>query len=217
MRAGILVLACSDVRLTANVVDEVGPPAGFLGFAAGIAVLGPFAMASISDNSSRFSTQTPAPQQGNWIALLIGSIAVTGIVGFAREVTAVPLTGGNTLVFSAGGAFLAAATAEHAGMAANSLSGGGVTPTCLVRVAGDVVAEGNQCDHAGTGDQLRAMLLTAHSITATSNRAREPRATIVLEVDPKRFAAVGNLAAGGTFLGTAALPAPWAPLDPAVP
>ena len=128
-----------------------------------------------------------------------------------------PLRGGNLLVFTAGQPFLAAAAAEHAGISANSLTGGGVRPTCLASVAGDLVVEGNQCDHESTGELPTAMLLTARSITATSNRARGTGARIVLDVDPKRFAALGNIAAGGTYLGTAALPSPWAPLNPQVP
>ena len=42
---------------------------------------------------------------------------------------------------------------------------------------------------------------------------------LVLEVPEDRFAAVANLAAGGTHLGGpgAGLPDPWNPLNPTVP
>jgi hypothetical protein len=217
LRAGVYVLASNDVRITENVVDEIGPPGGYVGLAAGISVFGPFAAASVSDNSSRFGAEAPAPQQGTWAALLIESLAAGGTTGLVSQVMAVPVAGGNMLVFTAEKPFLTAAAAEHASLSANSLTGGGASATCLARIAGDLVAIGNQCDHEATGDLPTAMLFTAQSITATSNRARGATARIVLEVDPKRFAAVGNLAAGGTHLGSTTLPSPWAPLNPQVP
>jgi hypothetical protein len=216
LRAGIRVLGATDVRLVDNVVDEIGPPDGFLGDAAGIAVIGPFAAASVSENSSRFGAAV-APKQGTWIALRIESTASTGITVEGNDVMAVPIANGNVLVFTEVEPFLLAAAPEHSGVSSNSLTGGGASPTCLARIGGDLVAVGNQCDHEGTGDIPSAMLLTAQSITATSNRARGPRARIVLDVDPKRFAAVANLAPGGTHLGSATLPAPWAALNPQVP
>ena len=217
LRAGVYAVASADVHIIGNVVEGIGPTGGFAGLAAGIAVFGPFAAASVSDNSSRFGTEVPAPGQGTWTALLIEQIATSGTTSFVNGTRAVPLSAGNVLVLTAQKPFLAAAAAEHAGVSGNSLTGGGNTPTCLANIGGDLVAEGNQCQHEATGDLPTAMLLTAHSITATSNRARGTRARIVLEVNPKSFAAVGNLAAGGTHLGAGALPAPWTPLNPQVP
>ena len=216
-RAGVGVLGVADVRIAENVVDEIGAPGGFLGSAAGIAVIGPFAAASVSDNTSRFGAAAPTPKQGAWIALQIESTAPAGTTVQGDQVMAVPVAGGQVLVFTGEEPFLVAGALEHSGIASNSLTGGGASPTCLVRIAGDLVAVGNQCDHDVTGGQPAAMLLAARSITATSNRARGERATIVLDVDPKRFAAVANLAGGGTRLGSATLPAPWAPLNPQVP
>lgn len=216
-RAGIGVLGVAEVRIAGNVVGEIGPSDGFLGAAAGISITGPFAAASVSDNTSRFGAGTLTPKQGTWIALHIESTAALGTTVQGNEVLAVPVAGGNVLVFTSGEPFLITAAPEHSGISENALIGGGASPTCLVRIAGDLVAVGNQCEHEATGDQPAAMLLRAQSITATSNRARGGRARIVLDVDPKRFAAVANLAAGGTHLGSGTLPAPWAPLNPQVP
>ena len=55
LRAGILVAASRDVHVSANSVEGVGPPDGFTGLAVGIAVVGPFDTASLSDNTSTFS------------------------------------------------------------------------------------------------------------------------------------------------------------------
>src|SRR5581483_5523381 len=111
-------------------------------------------------------------------ALLVESVTIAGTTGLGNKTTAVS-TGDGVLVLTAGNPFLAQAATEHAGISSNSLTGGGNQPTCLVRVAGDVVAEGNQCDHEG-GEQPTAMLLTARTITASTNRARGTRARIVL-------------------------------------
>jgi hypothetical protein len=99
----------------------------------------------------------------------------------------------------------------------NTLEGGGNLATCLVRVAGDVVAQGNQCLH-GEGQEPAGIRIQATSVTASSNRVRGGRSMIVLQVPENRFAAVGNLAAGGTHLNTpgGGLPAPWSPLNPTV-
>jgi hypothetical protein len=115
-----------------------------------------------------------------------------------------------------GWAFAVAARADHVRVASNELAGGGERPTCLVQVRGDVVAEGNQCEH--DGEEPMAMLLQASAITASSNRVRGRNAMLILRVNEHRFAAVGNLAPGGTRLNgpTGSLPAPWQALNPMV-
>jgi hypothetical protein len=215
-RAGILVMASDDVRVTGNVVDEIGAQEQFLGIAAGIAVLGPFERLSVSDNSSRFGPERPAPAEGGWFALLIQS-AGRVVTRVGAQTAVVPVRAG-AVVLNRAWAAAAAARGDHVGVALNTLSGGGNVPTCLVRVGGDVVAEGNQCRHEQEGEAA-GILLQAGSITASSNRVRGVRSMLVLEVPENRFAAVGNLAAGGTHLGGpgGGLPSPWQPLNPTVP
>ena len=219
LRAGILVAAASDVHVNANTVEEVGPRDGFTGFAIGIAVVGPFDTASLSDNTSTFSPGAAGPAQGGWIALMIGSVGGAAM-SFGNGKAAVPVSNG-TVVFTGAGAFLAAPAPEHATVSTNSLTGGGTQPACLVRVNGDVVAQGNQALYEG-GEVPIGVQLVAQTITAATNRLRGTRSMLVLQVDPKRFAALGNLAPGGVHLsdpgGTLSnLPTPWAPLNPAVP
>jgi hypothetical protein len=217
LRAGIFVLGSSDVHVSGNVVEGIGPTNGFTGLAVGIAVLGPFDTASVSDNTSRFTPGGTGPQQGFWLALLIGSLTA-GATGFGNHKAIVPV-GNGSVVFTRAGAFFAAAAPEHTTVSANVLAGGGVQPACLVSVTGDVVAQGNQADYEG--EPAVGVRLQATSITAATNRVRGTRAMLVLQVDPKRFAAVGNLAPGGTRLASPSgalsdLPAPWAPLNPSV-
>jgi hypothetical protein len=219
LRAGILVIAANDIRVSGNVVDRVGTVDGFTGLAVGIGVFGPFAAASVSDNSSRFSPDAAGPSQGNWWALLVESVA-SEITSFGENVSTVPVNNG-IIVMTGNGAYLAPTAAEHAGVSSNMLAGGGTKPTCLVRVTGDLVAQGNQALHEG-GEEPIAVRLAAKTITAATNRLRGTRSMLVLDVDPKSMAAVGNLAPGGTHVGApggaiGALPAPWQALNPSVP
>jgi hypothetical protein len=217
LRAGILVVGSNGIHLSGNTVESIGPQDGFTGIAVGIGVFGPFDSASVSDNTARFAAGAAAPAQGFWIALLVESIGAP--TSFGLHKAAVPVSNG-TLVFTGAGAYFAAAAPEHATVSANTLAGGGQQPACLVRVSGDAVAQANQADFAG-GEVAIAIRVAAQTIAASANRLRGPRSLLVLEVDPKRFAAVANLAPGGTQLSDAAgnltnLSAPWAALNPAV-
>jgi hypothetical protein len=215
LRAGILVAGAADVRVTGNVVDGVGSTQGFTGLAGGIVVFGPFDSVTVSNNFARFDAATPGPGQGNWVAVAIESL--TGARTFTESMAGTPVTGGAALYFNADSVYIAPKGGEHVGLDANMLSGGGADPTCVVEVTGDVVAQGNQCLHEG-GELSTAMRLAGATLTASTNRARGTRAMILLVVNGKRFAAVGNLAPGGTHLNSAggSLPAPWAVLNPTV-
>jgi Family of unknown function (DUF6519)/Right handed beta helix region len=218
LRAGIVAVAIDDIKVRGNVVDEIGPPGGFLGLASGIVVVGPFDAADVADNSSRFGAAALAPSEGNWNALIVQSAGAGNLIRFGAGTFVAPTASG-AFVATNGWGFAAAAGADHVGIAANMLSGGGALPTCFVRVVGDAVVEGNQCTHQPIEQQPTGAFVQALSISASSNRVRQGNSMLVLNVDPKRFAALGNLAAGGTHLGSpgAGLPAPWAPLNPTVP
>jgi hypothetical protein len=217
-RAGILVVAASDVHVTGNVVESVGPLEGFTGLAIGIGVFGPFDTATVSDNTSRFTTGTTGPSEGFWCALRVQSISNS--ISFGLRRAAVPV-GSGTFVFTDGGAFFAAAAPEHVTISANSVAGGGTFPACFVAVSGDVVAQGNQADFTSSLESATAVRLAGTTIGASTNRLRGPNSMLVLQVDPKRLAAVGNLAPGGTHVSDSAgnltnLGSPWAALNPSV-
>jgi Family of unknown function (DUF6519)/Right handed beta helix region len=213
--AGIVVVSTEDVRIAGNVVEEFGPPQGGAVGAVGIAVGAPFEQASVSDNTVQYRRGQPAPPDGQWIALLIQAAGAVR-TRVANTISTVPLDNG-AVVLSGNWAFAAASRAEHAGVAANMLVGGAPLPAGLVRVGGDVVADGNQCTYAA-GHDPSAVVLQGSSIVASSNRLRGPRSMLILQVAENRFAAVGNLAPGGTRLGgiTGTLPPTWKPLNPDV-
>ena len=215
VRAGVLVMASADVRITGNVIGEIGPREGFLGMAAGAVVVGPLHRLAAAENSIRYAEEDVAPQQGGWHAILIQS-AGQGLVKLGAQ-KAVLALGSGAVVLNGLWAHLTPARGDHVTLAANTLTGGGPLPTCLVRIAGDVILDANQCLHLQPGEPV-AILARASSAIAASNRVRGPKAMLVLEVAEDRFSAVGNLAAGGTHFGGpgAGLPAPWDALNPTV-
>jgi hypothetical protein len=62
------------------------------------------------------------------------------------------------------------------------------------------------------------VVLQGTTVIASSNRVRGGDAMLILAVPENRFAAVGNIAPGGTHLNNpgAGLPGPWQPLNPSV-
>ena len=216
VRAGIVAVAADDIRVTGNVVDTVGPQAegGFLGLAVGIAVSGPFDAASVSDNSARFGTDRLAPSEGTWTALMVMSDGASNVTRLGAGKGVVQVNGG-AVVLTNGWAFLANLRTDHAVIGSNRLTGGGALPACFARVGGDIVAQGNHVTHSG-GQQPTGAFLQASVITASANRLTGGDSMIVLRAGEGGFAAVGNIAAGGTHLNNPGngLPAPWAPLNP---
>jgi hypothetical protein len=212
--AGIWVLGSENVRISGNLVDGIAPEQ-ITAFAAGIAVFGPFERAWVTDNIVRFGAEGALPGGRGWTALEMQT--------FEREparpgnkLFAVPIRG-EALIIGPAWAFAVRVREGHAEVCTNAFTGGGASVTCLVRVGGDVVAEGNQCAHTLDTEPV-GMYLRGSSITASTNRVRGTRAMLVLDVAEDRFAALGNLAAGGTHLGSpgAGLPSPWDPFNPIV-
>ncbi|MFL6007532.1 MAG: DUF6519 domain-containing protein [Gaiellaceae bacterium] len=219
VRAGIVAIAADDIRVAGNVVDTVGPQSegGFLGLAVGIAVSGPFNAASVSDNSARFGTDRLAPSEGTWNALMVMSPGASNVTRFGGGKAVVRVDGG-AVVLTNGWAFLAQLRRDHAVIGSNRLTGGGLLPTCFARVTGDVIAQGNHLRHGGPGDRPTGAFLQGNVVTASTNRldGDDSAPMIVIRVGDGSFAALGNIAPGGTHLNTpgSGLPAPWGPLNP---
>jgi hypothetical protein len=216
LRAGILALGSVDVRVSDNVIDRAGPLNGFLDRAIGICVAGPFDIASVSGNSSRYGAGGAVPAQGAWYPLLIQS-AGSELVSFGGAAAAVSGGQGATIL-TKGFAVAAAPQRDSVNLSSNVLAGGPDIPTCLVRVGGDLIAQGNYCQHQERSDATDGLVLQASVITASTNRLRGGRSRILLQAaDDGHLAAVGNLAPGGTRTPGGGLPGPWAQLNPTVP
>ena len=221
LRVGVLVTGSTNVRVSGNVVDRVGPPDGFVGIAGGVVVVGPFDQALAHENTVRFNGREQPPGEGLWTALLVVPASQQLLLGAVDQ----PLRGGTrhtielddgAVVMTHGWALRVPTGVEHVIVSDNLLTGGGRLPTCVVNVRGDAVVDANQCDHAH--GQFVGLAIGGSSITASTNRVRGPEATAVLVTAENRFAAVGNLAPGGTHLGGPGngLPSPWDALNPSV-
>jgi hypothetical protein len=222
--AGVLVTACRDVRVEGNAVERIGPQERSVGAAVGVVVLAPFDHVIAQSNVIRWEGAEDQGDAVRWIALLLGRLhgerrreataGGSGSVRFGARST-VPLDQG-AVAFTDGWAARVAVAAGHTTVNGNHLQGGGRYPAGVVRTAGDVTAEGNQCDHGDGG--ATAMLLEGSTVSAATNRMRGPEVMLVVDTAEDRLAAVGNLASGGTHLGGPGhgLPAPWDPLNPAV-
>ena len=212
---GIIVTASEDVRVAGNVVDGVGAQAG--GFAAaGIAVIGPFERASVSDNSVRFSSERLGADR----RALVGA---ADPVRRRRQGTRRQLRDRRPArerrrprrprlgERSRGARRARRRRLEHA-LGRRARAGRASSAS-----RGDVVAEANQCFH-DQAENPSAVVLLGSSVIASSNRLRGGKAALILQTAENRFAAVGNLAPGGTHLGSpgAGLPAPWQALNPNV-
>jgi hypothetical protein len=219
VRVGIAAVAADDIRVTRNVVDTVGPQGqgGFLGLAVGIVVSGPFNAASISDNSARFGTDRPFPSEGTWNALMVMSAGASNVTHLGGGKAIVRVDDG-AVVLTNGWAFLANLRRDNAVIGANTMTGGGALPTCFARVTGDVVAQGNHWKHGGGGDRPTGAFLQGNVVTASTNRVDgdDSAPMLIIRTGDSPFAALGNMAPGGTHWNTAGsgLPAPWAPLNP---
>lgn len=212
-RSAIAVVACRDVRISGNQVTDVGPRDGFpFGLGTGIIVAGPFDHVIAAENCARPTGSLGG--DGGWHALLIQASGY-GLTGVGPGKAVIDTDDGALWVDGD----WAAAMARREGSAtvtANVLHGGGRLQTCLVRAGADIVADANHCTHL-EGDRA-AIVLRASAITASANRVRGGEAMIVLETAENTYAAVGNLAPGGTHWDSAGngLPDPWRPLNPSI-
>lgn len=221
LRAGVLVTGCDDVRVSGNVIDRVGPREGFMGIAGGVIIVAPFDQVLAHENTIRFDGGEQPPSEGRWVALSVVPASQRLLMAATEE----PLRAGTrhtvevddgAVVMTHGWALRVPRGAEQVTVSDNLLTGGGLLPTCLLEVRGDAVVAANQCDH-GRG-HIVAMAIGGTTITASTNRVRGPQASAVLVTSEDRFAAVGNLAPGGTHLGSpgSGLPSPWDALNPTV-
>jgi hypothetical protein len=210
--AGIAVIGAGEVRVSANQLAGIGPEAETLASLAGVMVAGTFEHALVTENVARSTTRQR--DRTRWHAVVIQSagpelmrFAPSHPVFVAREGMLIP-TGG----FAA----LAPSRRDRATVSSNALTGGGELATCHVAVNADVVANANTCEHEGDPP---AMYLRGSAITASTNRIIGGDSALLLDVDPARYAVVGNLAPIGVHLGSIGnpVPGPWNALNPKVP
>lgn len=214
VRGGIVTLGTESVRIANNYVANVAPISGFVGIAGGVMAFGPSDDIDVSRNQIRFSDESPSPEQGEWIAVL-----VTGASGFARlsPTNAFVVLDDQTVMFADGFAVALPNRADQAALAGNSGSGGGDRPTMLVDVSGDTIVTDNQCSHVSTQGQV-AMQVGGSSAIVANNRVSGPAKVLLITAKEDRFSAVGNITPDGVHIGSVGqlVPQPWAALNPIV-
>lgn len=219
LRAGILALASTRLRVHGNEINDVGPAADFGGIAAGVMVLGPYRQLDVQHNDiERDSVPTEAPGRVSWFGLLVGAAVAQDAAGVAAQrfgsVAAVPADGGASLVFVGSKAYLAAAATVADGAASvlgNVFASRSTQPAVLLRADRECLFSDNRVDHVAVGGASAVVLMTGLAIV-NGNRVRN-RSDVAIDVlVAKQVAAVANITTG--IIRTAApLPAPFAALN----
>lgn len=226
LRSGILAIAARSARIEGNRVAGVGPPAGFVGWASGIHVVGPYRSATLSGNRvQRRGSDDDKLGGATWLpALLHDQAFQVGLFIAGVDTRVMPL--GDVLVVN---------LVEVAYV---------VTPTTLIRVAapvsGDAAVLGNEVlAEASAAPPLIALgprgcriadnRLVNLDGAATPSLVRCGRATVSgndlrgvgdeevlsVELEGKGGAAIlGNLRTGAILLEGGPLAEPWETLNP---
>ena len=145
--------AADDVRVSGNVVDEIGAAGGFLGIAVGIVVARPVRRRPRSPTTRRASAPSGRRRPRAAGTRCSSSPPAAGVVarrrGDGRRARRATARSSST---AAGRSPRPRAPTTPASRRTRSPAAAAL-PTCLVRVSGDVVAQGNQCLHDG-GEEL---------------------------------------------------------------
>jgi hypothetical protein len=221
-RVGISLVGCSSVRIAGNQLANVGPAiptfAPSSAASAAIAVTGPtFDRADVSGNVIRRSDPfAPNADFTLWRALYIGpSMAVAGAVTHSTAQTSAGqfvVVGDNFLVPINTGLQAAAARGNVVtAAAAGPFAPGGSLVEMTVTGSG-VFAE-NQCLLFTAGTSSPLATLSAQAVTASGNVLSGGTPSLQITAQKTNFAVIGNLTSNPVLANSAALPAPWAPLN----
>ena len=221
-RVGISLIGCSSVRIAGNQLANIGPAiptfAPSSAASAAIAVTGPtFDRVDVSGNVIRRSDPfAPNADFTLWRALYIGpSIAVAGAATHSTAQTSAGLfvvVGDNFLVPINTGLQAAAARGNVVtAAAAGPFAPGGSLVEMTVTGSG-VFAE-NQCLLFTGGTSSPLATLSAQAVTASGNVLNGGTPSLQITAQKTNFAVIGNLTSNPVLANSAALPAPWAPLN----
>lgn len=211
--AGIRLVACPAPRVAGNRVERIGfaeAPRGDVG----IGVHGFPDCVQVSGNAVRRQPSSANEGVGQWVAVLVGG---TGTGTNRAGAYVYGSAGESYFALAPRSAYLAERGAETVTVDANDADGGKSSlAAVLVRVAGDVIANGNHCRKAN--DTSAALLVSAGSATLNANQARGGRpGAITLDVPPKRLAAIANVVSSEVIEvpqdASHQLPAPWTRLN----
>lgn len=222
--AGILFTSCALSRAHGNFIETVGASAaqsGALPFWASLAAMPVFGDVDFADNVI-FQVQAAGAGAAGAVSRWRGIWALTAVDTLAPlpKLNLLKLSNSSLVVFGNGDIVEVTAPTERASVRDNSVgTGENVLPLIEVNVQTDVTCTGNRVVLArGTSDTW-AVRLTSGTLIVSSNRVdcgnlsagdldlrtsvpRTPLATVV-----------GNVVHRAIVLNSAALPAPWLPLN----
>jgi hypothetical protein len=210
---GIDVIGCLDSHVAGNSVEGIGF-AERGGADLGIAVRGRVGRTQVTGNAVRRQpAEVDEDGPSAFIGLLVGSDRHPREPGVVHAKGYALGTGVANFAISSLAAFAADLREATVTVEANTIAGGGETPTTLVGVGGEVVLTGN---HMQTRRQTGAPALHLLGLAATvsANRFRGGEPSVRIEIDPKRIAVVGNLSSLGIVVNGGPLDPPWSALNP---
>jgi hypothetical protein len=219
LRAAILAFAVVRPRVSGNTITEIAPPSEFVGIAAGVMLLAPFAQFEVNHNHVERDT-APSNQAsgGNWLALTTIDTDAQNPVSRVGNLATLRVDDTRVLVLGAGKPYLSTLAGAAAGVPAepargsvlgNVLNARGNTPAVNVSVAGECLFNDNRVE--ARLNQSRAVILNTQVAIVNANRVRGGEVSI--EVDNAKAAAVlGNITTGVITIPGGLKP-PWDALN----
>jgi hypothetical protein len=219
LRAAILAFGVTQPRVSGNTVTDIAPPSEFVGIAAGIMLLAPYAQFEVNHNHvERDASLSNQPSIGNWLALTTIEIDPQNPVSRVGNLVTLRVDDTRVLVLGAGKPYLSTFAGAAAGIPpeptrgsvlGNVLNARGNTPAVNVSVAGECLFNDNRVE--ARLNQSRAVILTTTVAIVNANRVRGGEVSI--EIDNAKAAAVlGNITTGVITIPGGLKP-PWDALN----
>ncbi len=203
LRAAILTFGAVRPRISGNSVTEIAPPGDFVGLAAGVMLLAPYAQFEVTHNHvERDAAPSNQQSSGSWLALTAIDTDLQNPVSRLGNLTTVRVDNAQVLVLGAGRPYLSTFAAAAAGVPpepprgsvlGNILNARGNTPAVNVAASGECLFNDNQVEARLNGS--RAVILATSLAIVNANRVRGGE--ISIDVTGARQAAVlGNITSG---------------------
>jgi hypothetical protein len=219
LRAAILTFGAVRPRISGNNVTEVAPPGDFVGLAAGVILLAPYAQFEVAHNHvERDAAPSNQQSNGNWAALTTIDFDPQNAVSRFGNLTTIRVDNAQVLVLGAGRPYLSTFAAAAAGVPpepprgsvlGNVFNARGNTPAVNVSASGECLFNDNRVEARLNGN--RAVVLSTGLAIVNANRVRGGEVSI--DVTGVRQAAVlGNITTG-TINIPGGLKPPWDALN----
>jgi hypothetical protein len=200
-------------------VTEIAPPGDFVGIAAGVMLLAPYAQFEVAHNHvERDATPSNQQSNGNWLALTAIDTDLQNPVSRLGNLTTVRVDNAQVLVLGAGRPYLSTFAGAAAGVEpepargsvlGNVLNARGNTPAVNVAASGECLFNDNRVEARLNGN--RAVVLSTNMAIVNANRVRGGEVSI--DVTGAKLAAVLGNITSGTINIPGGLKPPWDALN----